>query len=298
MDQYIGTLLGGCCGDIYGSLTEGLTANQIHVKYGNNVYFPKNKRYTDDTEMTIALGDYLVSNRKIERIGVHRSYIKHFNRSRGYSEQTSMVLSSLEKDNFERAAGSSIANGAVMRIAPLGLIKFDSDQELINSIAEIVYFTHHTADAVYSAFLHCKMIRDLVENKFCSKIDLLNNVVEISKVHPNLFVRMNVVRRSLYGTIDNITYEIMGNRDAFQINAVDAIACAYYLFFKHIEAPVTAIYEAVILGGDCDTIAKLVGDLVGARYGTSWIPDSWKDHEGQAELIEMGRQLFLLNETM
>lgn len=298
MDLYLGTLLGGCCGDIYGSTTEGLTHDQIKNKYGSIVNFPTSKRYTDDTEMTIALGNYLTYTpyNQIERIGAHKSYIKYFNKYRGYSSTTNNILSNLEANNFTNQPGASIANGAVMRIAPLGLIKFDNDSQLIEAIKEILYFTHYTPDAVYSAFVHCKMIRALVDNKFPSKIDLLNYGIELSKIHGNLFIRMNMVQKCLYSTIDNITYEIMGNKDGFQINAVDAISCAYYLFFKYIEDPVRAIYEAVILGGDCDTIAKLVGDLIGARYGTSWIPDSWKNHEGEQELTEIAKQLYTINQ--
>ena len=41
------------------------------------------------------------------------------------------------------------------------------------------------------------------------------------------------------------------------------------LFLK----PKDALIMAANMGGDTDTVAKLVGDLVGATHGTEWIPE-------------------------
>jgi ADP-ribosylglycohydrolase len=52
---------------------------------------------------------------------------------------------------------------------------------------------------------------------------------------------------------------------------------------------------AANLGGDTDTIAKLVGDLVGATYGTEWIPEEWQNPEGKDELTELAKILYKHN---
>ena len=61
-ERYIGTLLGGCIGDILGSTNEGKTFDFIRTK---NSYVTKfcHNRYTDDTRSGMYLGASVVSNR-------------------------------------------------------------------------------------------------------------------------------------------------------------------------------------------------------------------------------------------
>ena len=60
-----------------------------------------------------------------------------------------------------------------------------------------------------------------------------------------------------------------------------------------------AVLKAVNLGDDADSVGAVAGQLAGARYGLSAIPQSWLDaliH--QAEIERIGRTLFHASEAL
>lgn len=292
-DKYIGTLLGGCCGDVLGSQTEGMTRSQIVERFGDMVTeLPEGKLYTDDTEMTIVLARHLLANEPIDFHKLHAEYGNEMT-NKGYSLKTRNTLTMFKEGRgLFLPAGSSSTNGAVMRIAPLGFLDLDSDN-LLHQIRAAIYFTHgNSADAHLSAFLHCKIIRALVTNRFQNKQELFMYVLYHARHHHPLWTKINLVKYCLNSPIPitSITEELLGNEDAFQIQAIDAVCCAVYTFFRFYDNPVLAVCYAASMGGDTDTIAKLVGDLCGALHGKDWIPISWYGVENESELIELGRQ--------
>lgn len=292
MDNYIGTLLGGCCGDVLGSLTEGLKRSEILSKYPNLRELPRSKLYTDDTEMTISLAEHLVENGGVvDLIKVHKSYAERMSLNKGYSKTTRTILEKIIKGET-LYQGHSDHNGAVMRISPLGLIPFDNDEILVKNIERALYFSHSTDCAKACAYLHCKVIRALVEGRFTNKNELFKYILEKSIVYSLLFTKMNIVKFCLITNFKDITYELTGNTDTFQINAIDCLCCAYYIFFANYDVPLEAVCYAASIGGDTDTIAKIVGELCGALHGTKWIPESWRGVENKKLLIELAEKLY------
>jgi ADP-ribosylglycohydrolase len=57
--------------------------------------------------------------------------------------------------------------------------------------------------------------------------------------------------------------------------AHEAIAAAVYLFARHPDDPEAAILEAANTPGDSDSLATLVGAMVGARRGIGAFPPAW-----------------------
>jgi len=75
---------------------------------------------------------------------------------------------------------------------------------------------------------------------------------------------------------DEVLREIEG--DKFQIKAVEAVPTALWGFLHYYDQPEKALSETVGFGGDTDTVASMVGALVGALHGTAWIPKRWYDN--------------------
>ena len=63
--------------------------------------------------------------------------------------------------------------------------------------------------------------------------------------------------------------------DEFQLLAIDAIAITLWAFSLYWMHPAIAITKIIGYGGDTDTIASLLGALLGALHGTHWIPSRW-----------------------
>ena len=59
------------------------------------------------------------------------------------------------------------------------------------------------------------------------------------------------------------------------------------------------------MDGDTDTVAAMIGDIVGALHGPQWIPVRWSDHiepntdanlaRGKAFAIELAKKLSVMN---
>lgn len=309
LDKFYGVLLGGACGDILGSQTEGMTRKNIIKKYDETVNtMPVNKLYTDDTEMTLALGSYISQYDTINLIDIHKTYA-NFMTNKGYSLSTRNIIEKFkytdDKDFKEYILqlykGNSSHNGAVMRISPLSLKYYDNDDQLLSDIEHSLYYTHGgSKDAVYASYLHVKVLKELLEivevnnhENLESKLDFLfKSIMVTCSTYENLWVKMNIVNFCKKYGCNSITEELLGNEDAFQIKAIDAICCAYYIFFKYYKTPVECVKHAASIGGDTDTIAKIVGEMCGALYGTSWIPDDWRGIENELYIVNLSKKLY------
>ncbi len=58
----------------------------------------------------------------------------------------------------------------------------------------------------------------------------------------------------------------------FQIRAIDALAYVLFMFGRYGAEPEQCMVRTVALGGDCDTLACIVGSLLGALHGPGWVP--------------------------
>merc|ERR1712224_631316 len=57
--------------------------------------------------------------------------------------------------------------------------------------------------------------------------------------------------------------------------AVEAAAIAVWMFLRHRDQPIEALVRTIALGGDTDTLACIVGAMVGAYAGVGWWTDNW-----------------------
>ena len=59
------------------------------------------------------------------------------------------------------------------------------------------------------------------------------------------------------------------------------------------ETAEDAIIDAVMMGGDADTIAAVAGGIAGARFGAAALPDRWLDEIAETdELRQLGKALY------
>jgi ADP-ribosyl-[dinitrogen reductase] hydrolase len=59
------------------------------------------------------------------------------------------------------------------------------------------------------------------------------------------------------------------------------------------ETAEDAIIDAVMMGGDTDTIAAVAGGIAGARFGAAAVPDRWLNEIVETdELRQLGKSLY------
>lgn len=302
-DRYIGVLLGGCVGDVLGSYNENLSFDQIRKEKRIVKDFVHN-RYTDDTEMTLVLARYLkqhhgTTHSPVQEVhAMYRDIMK--TSKRGYSKRTRQLLTNWHDC---MPGGNADTNGAVMRIAPLAFVNHRDDRDLYNHIKMVIYCTHgESKDALDTAFLHVKLLKALLSGRCTTAEQLYAYILTVGRriqnttlfpllhlLHPDN--RKNLFKNGMATLDDNVTKNIFGF-DFMQIKAIHAYVCVLACFLYNFNQPVDALIMASNLGGDTDTIAKMIGDLAGARFGTDWIPEPWSQPEGAAELRQLGSDLY------
>jgi ADP-ribosylglycohydrolase len=308
-EKFLGVLLGGCIGDVLGSINENKSYDAIRKK-GVITTFVRN-RYTDDTELTIILANYLVGNFRTEHSvvqTVHEMYQEVVSTSRrGYSKKTKEILGNYHHCSV---SGEADTNGSVMRIAPMALVPISKDSNLRDYIKQVVYCTHgENKNAIDVCFIHVKLLKSLIHGRTGGgQLDSANKVhsyvLELTKRVKNLeiypLVKLIGQKSMVFSSDTDDTDDMLNSNvvknifgfDFMQINAIKCYICVLVCFLYNFNNPKNGLIMAANIGGDTDTIAKLVGDLFGATYGIKWIPEEWKKPEGHDVLKSLSESLF------
>ena len=303
----IGCLLGTACGDILGATVEGCSAADIRELYGELRDFMEARgfgRYTDDTQMTVALATSLVECGRVDDEHVSAKYAEFYEGWRGYGGAAHRVMQVLQQGGDHRGTGrlqfpeGSFGNGGAMRIAPVGLAYRHATPEILHeAVEDALLCTHVHPEAVDGAFVQAKavaraaiagpaefdpqgLLRELHE---ASRTDIVRSKLEalsrgLREDHTDLFV-----------------IAMVGNG----IRTSEAVAAALWAFLRYGADPEECIIRAVGFGGDTDTIGAMAGALVGALHGASWIPSRWYDNiengeHGRDEIVNLAGELAVL----
>lgn len=229
-------MLGAIAGDIIGSPYES-----HHTKLDDFELFCPQSRFTDDTVMTVAIANAVISGKGYEEM--MREYGKRYP-NWGYGPNFNLWLGDPEKRQ-----GISAGNGAAMRVSSIGYA-FNSLREVLDEARKSSIPSHNHPDAVIgtqavasSIFLARigagkDQIRNFVSDRFGYKLD---ETIESIK----LWYRADC---SCKGSVPQ--------------------AIIAFLESTGFE---DAIRKAVSLGGDSDTQACIAGGIAEAFYGG--VPD-------------------------
>ncbi len=224
-------MLGAIAGDVIGSVYE-----MNNVKTKDFELFPSGSRPTDDSVLTIATMDSILSGKPFAE-----SYKLWFRRypNAGYG------------GNFKRwaisddmAPYSSFGNGSAMRVSPIGFF-YDSLEEVLEKAGESAAVTHNhpegikgakaTAAAVYLAKTGSskREIKEYIETAF--GYDLNASLDSIRPWYVNDVSCQGSVPQAIISFLESESYE-------------------------------DAVRNAISIGGDSDTIACITGGIAEAYY--------------------------------
>lgn len=272
-DRALGALLGLAVGDAVGTTLEFKardTYPPLTDMVGGGPFALKAGYWTDDTSMALALADSLLANDPFDPADLMQRFVAW--REKGEYSCTGTcfdigitVSSALSKwkRTGDPIAGStdpnSAGNGSLMRLSPVA-IRHWQDREAMRRIAALQSQTTHGApEAVSACIAYAELIADAIEGQ---------------PRHEVLAPR----RGDYAGKIERIM------RGSWRGAARSEIGSSGYVAHS-LEAALwsigrtrdfrSAILTAANLGGDADTTAAIAGQLAGAIYGASGIPDEW-----------------------
>ena len=270
LERAQGCLLGQLVGDALGSLVEFETPEQIRRKYPDGVreladggtWHTIAGQPTDDSEMALMLARMLADQGRYDPEEAKQAYI--FWLESGPFDCGMTVASGLQG----RPNPNSQANGAMMRISPLGIFGANYDLHNVSEWArQDAAITHSHPVCQQANSLFAMAIAHAVRQG-CDARSLYGQIVawaEDIEVDGSL---LNAVRGAAEAPPANYVHQQGWVLTAFR-NALWQLL--------HAENLEQAIIDTVMRGGDTDTNAAITGALLGAVWGRTAIPDQWAE---------------------
>ncbi len=248
-----------------------------------SAFRPGTLRFTDDSEMAIALYDTLQMIGGVEEDVVAWAYASRFRRDpeRGYGKMARRILEEIGRgadwrDISPTAFGhGSFGNGAAMRVAPLGSF-FAEDLGVIPEMAaRSARVTHYHPEgiagsiAVAMATAAAFNSRGLPSEEAVRAIwDSVLSFTPESKVR----TRLALARGLAAATHAEVAREY-GN--GAEVSAQDTVPFCIWSACENIGNYQEAILATLEVGGDCDTNCAITGSIVTAFAGLACIPEQW-----------------------
>ncbi|WP_300040316.1 ADP-ribosylglycohydrolase family protein [Methanospirillum sp.] len=287
-------MVGMAIGDAFGARFENLNRHEISLPKGPLTYQNQN-RYTDDTQMAIAVAELLISGDPFTDENLALAFLHAYRRDPrpGYSPlTTSMLCGSADSAAFlhwlsDDEIRERKSDGAVMRALPLGFMT--DRKKVVESAITSARITHNHPDSVAATVgvaliaherffrkrIFADIIRDLprsIPNLNPSQLAYLSGIISVG-LNPEVIL----------GSYAD--YGVPYTESLIMLGAVMAILsiCG--------EDPDYALRTSILFGGDTDTTAALVlgaalihpgkdtlpnlllTDLEDGRYGRDFLMD-------------------------
>lgn len=268
LERAQGCLLGQLAGDALGSLVEFQTPEQIRQKYPNGVrdladggtWNTVAGQPTDDSEMALMLARSLVEVGRYDREAARQSYV--FWLDSGPFDCGYTVASGLKG----RHNPDSQANGAMMRISPLGIFGANCELDQVAEWARQDAAITHVHPVCQDANALFAMAIAYAVKHGCSAGDLYQQVVA--------WANEIQVDAALFAAVTDAAEAPPADYNHLQGWVLTAFRNALWQLLSGRE-PEHAIIDTVMRGGDTDTNAAITGALVGAVWGRHSIPNRW-----------------------
>lgn len=274
-DRFQGCLLGLAVGDALGTTVEFQPRGSfppLTGMTGGGPFGLKPGEWTDDTSMALCLATSLVECGGFDPRDQMERYVQWY--LEGYLSSTGecfdiglTVLRALER--YQRAgeplSGStdpdSAGNGSLMRLAPVPMYYFPDLEKAVYHSGESSRTTHGAQECVdacrYFALVLCRALRGDTKEQVLADWDGAGGL------SPKIAaIAAGEYRGKSEGAIRGSGY------------VVESLEAALWCFYQT-ETYEAAVLKAANLGEDADTAAAITGQVAGAFYGLSGIPQRW-----------------------
>ena len=294
-DRFVGALLGGAVGDALGSFCEGWPRERIlevedlmgryrDLRRGGDVVRPGGM-YTDDTQQALVLVESMLACGRVDPGDVADRLLRMWRAGElyGYGRAFRETLERMDSGVPWQQAGSTDmpSNGAVMRIAPVGLWHWRSEAQLDAAVVAVSELTHKDPRAVAPAVAIAQVVRHLAAGG-APEADELVALAERSAgaVHAATGRLIGRVRRLLelpadeaYAALLEMPITPYTRGQGLPSEAPVTAVVALEAFLRTPDEFDATVRRALTCGGDVDTFAAVAGNLSGACNGAQAIPD-------------------------
>lgn len=242
-------------------------------------------RYTDDTEMALAIVDVLDRHGAIDADDLAACFARRYqaNPSRGYGSTAHQILQAIGAgDSWQAAAGrafdgyGSMGNGAAMRVAPLGAYFADDLAMVVQQATASAVVTHAHAEgvagAVAIALAAAKAWRIGMGMDAADGASLIEAALRALPVGETQRGVQHALQLPLEGSPITAA-RLLGS--GLRVTAPDTVPFTLWCAARHLVDFEDAMWTTVSGLGDRDTTCAIVGGLVALSAGTDSVPAEW-----------------------
>lgn len=284
-DRFAGCLVGLAVGDALGAPLEFMAPDEIAATHGvvrdylgGGWLNVEPGETTDDTQMTVALAESIVTHRRVEPADIARRFVAWAaSHPKDIGNLTRLALryheQSVPWDEVgprvcRERTGRCAGNGSVMRCAPVGLLHALDPTALVHDSLTTSALTHAHPEAAWSTVAVNLAIAELVAGRHEGLISRVAAAIPQEGVRATVLAAPGLARVAV--------------RSGGYV--LDTLGAAFWALENHpgFEEVVVA---AVNLGHDADTVGAVAGALAGAREGLTAIPPRWLQQLHDATLL-------------
>ncbi|MBK1722467.1 ADP-ribosylglycohydrolase family protein [Thiocystis violacea] len=291
-DRYRGALMGLAVGDALGTTLEFTRPGAfapIDDMVGGGPFRLAPGQWTDDTSMALCLAESLIERRGFDAEDQMRRYLRW--RDEGHWSSTgrcfdigTTVVAALER--FEASddpyAGSTdphtAGNGSLMRLAPVPLAFMRDPVEAVRCAGCMSRTTHGAPEAVDACRYMAGLMVGALQGR--GKDVLLAPLFAPGEVDWRAHLLSHQIGLIAGGRF-KVRQPPVIRGTGYVAQALEAALWAFDTTTSFREG----VLKAVNLGEDADTTGAIFGQLAGAYYGVSAIPEPWRGRITMAETI-------------
>ncbi|WP_244610721.1 ADP-ribosylglycohydrolase family protein [Microvirga pakistanensis] len=283
IDRAVGSLLGLAVGDALGTTLEfsDRDTKPHHTEItGGGPFRLKPGQWTDDTAMALALADSLITCGKLDATDLMKRFVRWWEHGAYSCTGECFDIGNITRESLERFiktgnpyAGPiherSAGNGSLMRVAPVALLALQDEELALEYAREQSRTTHGAPLAVEACALFTLLLREVIES---GSRAVLNR--RPWKGH-------GTIRAIAAGEWKTKSRDEIGSSGYVVSTLEAALWCV-----DRTNSFEEALVLAVNLADDADTVGAVTGQLAGALYGASSIPERWLQPLAWREKIE------------
>jgi len=293
LDRFLGCLLGLAVGDAVGVASEFKprgTFEPITDMIGGGAFHLPPGAWTDDTSMALCLATSLLDKNgfdaqdQMERYWrwYKEGYWSSIGRCFDIGNTTRIALEEFHR-NGNPFSGStdpkSAGNGSIMRLAPVVMLYYPDLEAILHYAAKSSRTTHAALECLEA----CQLLAGIIFRAFQGK-NKFDVLVEKDLVPLTSDALKEISLGDYFEKAEN---HIQGT--GYVVQSLEAALWCFWTTESYEEA----ILKAANLGDDADTTAAVCGQVAGAYYGKSGIPQHWLDKLVMREdLEELAEKLF------
>ena len=287
-ERAVAAYLGLAIGDALGATVEFLTPNEIRHQFGVHREITgggwlrlKAGQVTDDTTMSLALGEAILNHGGIEAMAVAEAFDAWMRAKPvdiGNTVRRNLIAFRQTGNPEAPPSEHDAGNGAAMRVLPVALACYGQAPEVTRLASRAqAHVTHHNALSDAACETLILIVQDLLGGG--DAMDLCRQRADdLVRQHPAF--AFDKKRRD--------------NPSGYVVETMQAVLQAFLTTNRFEDC----LIDVVNRGGDADTTGAIAGMLAGARYGLDAIPAPWLgtlDEATRIQCADQARKLLALS---